>query len=122
MMAVIIAIIAIVFPAGAHSSSVEGFLMRAVSLSGFSASHRTRSSGPVIPWVFIARPLKSKPKAAPLRSLPIVRYFPPAVAPAVSLVVAEKSGYTPPIRFVLIVTYTGSSYSLQTSWMAYRSL
>ena len=39
-----------------------------------------------------------------------------------SLVVAEKSGYTPPIRFVLIVTYTGSSYSLQTSWMAYRSL
>src|SRR5262249_5211368 len=25
-------------------------------------------------------------------------------------------------RFVLIVTYTGSSYSLQTSWMAYRSL
>jgi len=71
MMAVIIAIIAIVFPVGAHSSSGEGFLMRAVSLSGLLASRRTRSSGPVIPWVFIARPLKSKPKAAPLRSLPL---------------------------------------------------
>src|SRR5262249_20851843 len=45
-----------------------------------------------------------------------------AMAPAVSLVVAEKSGYTPPIRFVLIVTYTGSSYSFQTSWMAHRFL
>jgi len=83
MMAVIIAIIAIVLPVGAHSSCVEEFLIWAVSLSSFLASCRTRSSESVIPSFLSHGQTKARinhRERTPLALTSVSRYFPPAVA------------------------------------------